>query len=291
MVEKLKPFDYFEPTDINEAIGILNKYGNKAKIIAGGLDLIPRMRHREINPEYLVCIQSIRGGNYIDENVSGGLRIGALTNLRSVEISPVVQDNYPVLYEAVHQIASVQVKTTGTMVGNLCVASPASDIAPALFVLDAKLKVAGYSSERVIPVDAFFIGVNQTSLKPGEVVTEILIPKLADSTGSAFYRLSWTTENIAKVNVAAIITLHENKCREIKIALGSVSPTPIRTKKAEDTLRGQQINLKIIEQAAQIASEEIQPITDIRATAEYRKEIAKVLVKRAIERAWQRVKK
>lgn len=291
MVEKLKPFDYFEPTDINEAVGILNKYGNKAKIIAGGLDLIPRMRRREINPEYLVCIQNIRGRDYINEKVSEGLRIGALTNLRSVEVSPVIQNNYQVLYEAVHQIASVQVKTTGTMVGNLCVASPASDVAPALFVLDARLNVVGHLSARCIPIETFFTGVNKTMLEAGEIVTEILIPRLAASTGSAFCRLGWTTENIAKVNVAAMVTLHENDCKEIKIALGSVAPTPIRAKKAEDTLRGQQINLKMIERAAKIASEEIQPITDIRATAEYRKEITKVLVRRAIEKAWQKVKK
>ncbi len=287
---KLRPFDYFEPSEISEASQILSNYGNRAKILAGGLDLIPRMRRHEIKPDCIINIQNIKDLDYIKCNSSEGIAIGALASIRSVEVTTFIKNKYQALFEAAHNVVSIQVKTTGTLVGNLCVASPASDIAPALFVLGAKIRIIGNSSERLVPIDAFISGVNQTVLEQGEIVKEILIPRLPDSTESAFCRLSWTTENIAKVNVAAAITRHDDEVSDMKIALGSVAPTPIRAKKAEDILRGKKFNLEMIDHAAELASNETQPINDIRATAEYRKKITKILVKSAIENAWKRLK-
>ena len=289
MARVLKPFEYFEPGTVEEAARILFMYGEEAKVLAGSVDLVPRMRQRQVQPKCVVNIQGIPGLDYIESD-EAGLRIGALTTLRSIELSPLVQKDYAALYEAIHQIASVQVKTMGTAVGNLCVATPASDVAAALFVLGAKLRIAGPTPERAVPIENFFIGVNQTILQPGEIVTEILLPRPPAGAGSAFLRLVRTAADVAKVNVAVMVTVTNNRCKEVKIALGAVAPTPIRARKAEGSLKEQELKREIIEVAAEAAAEETKPITDIRSTAEYRKEMTRVLVRRAIEKALGRAK-
>jgi len=285
----LKPFEYFEPRTIAEAVRIAFKYGDKAKVLAGGIDLLPRMRQRKIKPECVISLQRVQGLGHIDGN-GEGLRIGALTSLRSIELSSVVQRDYIILHEAIQSIASIQVKSMGTAVGNLCVATPASDVAPPLYVLGAKLKIASTVPERIIPIENLFIGVNQTILQPGEIVIEIIVPRPPPKTGSAFLKLVRTSADIAKVNVAVSVTITNNTCRDARIALGSVAPTMIMATKAEETLKGKKLDQGVIEAAAQIAAEEAKPITDIRSTAEYRKEVTMVLVRRAIERASERAK-
>jgi carbon-monoxide dehydrogenase medium subunit len=286
----LKPFEYLEPETVEGALRVLSTHGGKGKVLAGGIDLVPSLRRGEIKPEYVVSIQRVSGLNYIEGGGAQSLRIGALTSLRSLELSPIIQKDYPVLYEAVHQIASVQVKTMGTAVGNLCVATPASDVAAALFVLDAKLKIASVSSERTLPIEDFFIGLNQTILMPDQIVTEVLLPRPPAGKSSAFFKLVRTATDIAKVNVAVMITIIDNTCHEARIALGSVAPMVIRAKKAEGMLKGQKLESEVIGAAAEKAATEIKPITDIRSTAEYRQEISRVLVRRTIEEAVDRAK-
>lgn len=286
----LKPFEYLEPETVGEAVQVLQTYGARAKVLAGGVDLAPGMRQRQIQPEYVVSLQKIPGLDYIEGDGQKGLRLGALTTLRSMERSPTIQKDYTLLWEAVHQIASVQVKTMGTVVGNLCVATPASDVAAALFALGAELKIASPAAERTIPIEDFFIGVNQTSLQPGEIVTEVLVPALPPTTGSAFMNLIRTAADVSKVNVAVTLTVAGNTCRDVKIALGAVAPTVVRARKAEGILKGQKLEERTIAEAAAAAAEETKPITDIRSTAEYRKEMVKVLVRRAIGKALERAK-
>lgn len=290
MCRVLKPFEYFEPETVGEAMGILSTYGTKAKVLAGGIDLVARIRQREIQPECVVCIQKLPSLDYIGGDKATGLRFGALATLRSIELSPAIQKDYMVLYEAVHQIASVQVKTMGTAVGNLCVATPASDLATTLLALEAKLTIVSRVGERTIPLENFFIGVNQTVLEPSEIVTEVLLPSLPAGTVGTFMKLTRSAVDIAKVNVAVAVTVTDNICKEAKIALGSVAPTVIRAREAEGILNGQKLEPKIIAAAAEAAAEETKPITDIRSTAEYRKETIKVLVRRAIEKALVRAR-
>ena len=284
MAQPLKPFDYFEPTTIEEATQILSKYGTKAKVLAGGVDLVARMRRRQVQPQYVLSILSIPGLDYIQSD-KAGLRFGALTTIRSIELSPIVEKDYAVLYEAASQIASVQVKTMGTAVGNLCVATPASDIASALYALGARLRIVGPASERIIPIENFFVGVNQTVLEPGEIVTEVILPSPAPQTGGAFFKLVRTASDIAKVNVAVSLTVTDNTCRDAKIALGSVAPTVFRATQAEEALKGSTLEPKVVEEAAQLAAQEAKPITDLRSTVEYRGEMVRVLVRRAVEKA------
>lgn len=285
----LKPFEFREPETVEKAVQILSIHGEKAKVLAGGVDLVPRMRQRKILPEFVVSIQRISALDYI-EGSKAGLRIGALTKLRSIELSPLVQRDYAIISEAIQTIASVHVKNMGTAVGNLCVATPASDVAPPLSVLGAKLRVVGADAEKVIPIESLFTGGNQTILRPDEIITEILVPARPAKAGSTFLKLARTAVDIAKVNVAVTVTVTNNTCQEANIALGSVGPTLIRAKKAEETLRGKKLEQDIIETAAQVAAEEAEPITDVRSTAAYRKEMTRVLVMRAMEKALERAK-
>ena len=288
MFRVLCPFKYLEPKPIEEAVQILSTYGAKAKVLAGGVDLVARMRRHEIKPEYVVSIQSIPDLDYIQADGAKGLRIGALTTIRSLELSQVIQRDYMLLHEATHQVASIQVKSMGTAVGNLCVGTPASDIACALFAIGAKLRIVGIAGERTVPIEDFFIGVGKTILQPYEIVTEILLPAIPTRAGSAFLKLARTANDIAKVNVAIMLTLANSRCMDAKIAIGSVAPTVIRARKAEESLKGLELEPKILLEASETAAEEVKPITDIRSTAEYRREITKVLVRHGIEKAWYR---
>lgn len=290
MSRALKSFEYFEPRTVEEVVRILFMYGGEAKVLAGGVDLVPKMRKRQIQPKCLVSIQRIPGIDYIEGDGAEGLRIGALTSLRFIELSPAIQKDYELLHEAIHQIASIQVKNMGTAVGNLCVATPASDIALPLLVLGAKLRIVGLTQERNVPIEKFFIGVGQTVLQPSEIVTEVLLPSPPAATGGAFLKLVRTATDVAKVNVAVTVTVTDGICQDIKIALGSVAPTPIRANKAEEALKGKKLDQETIAEAAETAAEETKPIDDIRSTAEYRKEVTKVLVRRAIEKASKRAK-
>lgn len=290
MYRVLNYFEYFEPTVIGEALRLLSKYGAEAKPMAGGVDLVLKMRLRQLTPKYVISLQRLPGLDYIDGGNGIDLRFGALVTLRSIELSPIIRKEWALLYDAVHQISSVQVKTMGTVVGNLCVATPASDIAPVLFVLGAKVKTAGVAPEKVIPVEHLFVAVGKTIMEPHEIITEILVPRLPARTGGAFMKLAKTADDIAKVNVAVTVTVANGRCSKVKIALGSVAPTPIRAIKAEETLMGQKLDESAIVRAAEAAAESVNPITDVRSTATYRKKMVKVLIKDALEKAVTRAK-
>lgn len=289
MTRALKPFEYLEPRTVGEATQFLSTYGDDAEILAGGVDLLFRMRRHQIQPHYIVTIQSIPGLNHIQGD-DEGVKIGGLVSLRAIELSPLIQKEYPVLHDAIHQIASIQVKSTGTAVGNLCIGTPASDIAPPLFILGAKLKVTGPAGEKLVPIDEFYTGVNTTILRPWEIGTEIIIPHASPKIGAAFLKLVRTAADIAKVNAAVSLTILDNVCSDAKIALGSVAPTVFRARKAEQALSGKGLQAKTLDEVAQIAAQESIPITDIRSTKEYRQDMVKVLVKRAIEKAWEKAK-
>jgi len=177
-----------------------------------------------------------------------------------------------------------------TVVGSLCLGTPLSNAAVALLALGAEVKVASLTSVRTIPLDSFFIGENRTVLEPGELVTEISVPSLSARTGGAFLRLARTATDRAKVMVAVTVTAKDGTCEDCKIALGAVAPTPMRAKNAEKLLKGQKLDGERIVEVAEAAAEETKPITDLRSTAEYRKEMVKVLVRRAIGSVLEKAK-
>ena len=283
----LLPFDYSEPATLKEVVKEVD--GQKARVLAGGVDLVLKMRLRQILPEKVVSLQKVPGLDYVKVN-GKGLQFGAMATLRQIENSQPVREKWPLLGEAISRIVSVQTKAMGTAVGNLCVSTPASDVAPALLAMNARLLVAGTGGEREIPIEEFFLDVGKTALKPHEIVASVLIPSIPAGSGSVFMKLSKTAEDIAKVNAAVLVTLSEGKCLEAKIALGSVAPTVLRAVRAEEALKGRKLDKETIAAAAAAAAEAASPISDVRSTALYRKEMVRVLVKDALERAAARAR-
>jgi carbon-monoxide dehydrogenase medium subunit len=248
------------------------------------------MRRGKIKADFLINIQNIPGLETIEGGTDGSLHFGAMTSLRELELSKQVQELYPSLYQAIHQISSVQTKYQGTAVGNICVVTPASDIATALFALDAKLTIAGESGERQESMGTFCTDYCTSCLGIGEMVTRVSLQRPASGTGTAFMNLVRTHGDIAKVSVAVSVTVNNTTVVDAKIAIGSAAPTVFRAKKAEAVLNSAEISADRLAAAAEAAAEETRPISDLRSTADYRKEMTRVLVKRALEKAARKAK-
>ncbi len=281
----MRAFEYLEPKSIAEATRYLSDHGETARILAGGVDLIPRMRKEEFKADYVVNIQRVPDLDRIEYDKAKGLEFGAMATLRALETSEPVRKAYPALYDAIHQIASVQVKHMGTAVGNLCVATPASDVATVLYALGARLRIAGPYGERRTPIQEFCTDYRCTCLARGEMVAGVSVPPVKAKEGSAFVNLVRTHADIAKLIVAASVTVENDVYREVRIAIGAAAPTVFRAAKAEEVLLGRTLRPEAITEAAEAASDETRPITDLRSTVEYRKEMTRVLVRRAIEKA------
>jgi carbon-monoxide dehydrogenase medium subunit len=278
----LMPFEFSEPVTVGEAVGLVD--GRAARVLAGGVDLVLKMRLRQVTPERVVSLQKVPGLDYVRADGSG-LSFGAMTSLRDVERAPLVRERWPLLAQAIASIVSVQTKVMGTAVGNLCVGTPASDVAPALLALGARVRIAGVASEREISIEEFFVDTGRTAVGPHEIVTEILVPVVAAGTSGVFLKLSKTAEDIAKVNAAVLVSADDGRCSEVRIALGSVAPTPVRAAAAEDVLRGREMTETTIAEAADAAAEAVTPIDDVRSTAAYRKDMVRVLVRDALTAA------
>ena len=279
-------FEYFEPETIGEAVSLLEKYGRGAAVLAGGTDLLIRMKKGEMEPKCLINVMAIKELNYIKED--GGLHIGAATSLRKIEKSKIVAEKYSALYEGIKSLGKVQVRNMATLAGNICNASPAADTATPLLSLSAKVKITSSKGDRAIPLGEFFVGPGKTVLQPNELVAEIQIPTPPKTAGSSFLKISRVSADLSKVNVAAMVERAGGICKSCKIALGAVAPTPMSMKRAEGILNGMKFDEETVRSAARAASEDIKPITDVRSTAEYRKEVSKVLVEEALKVAWER---
>jgi CO/xanthine dehydrogenase FAD-binding subunit len=287
----LRAFEYFEPTSLDEALSLMAKYGDQAKILAGGTDLTVLMMRRKLNPNFVINISKIKDLDLIDWSEDTGLKTGALCTLRSLERSKDVRKNYPLLFNAIKLIGSVQIRNMATIGGNLCNASPAADTAPPLLALDAQVKVVGKHGPRTIPLDGFFLGPGRTALKQGEILTEVDVKGLPPQTGTAFAKMGRTPTDISKVSVAVVMTARRNKCQDVRIALGAVAATPFRAKGAEQTLLGKEISDDTLEAAALVAADEAKPITDVRSTARWRKGAIKYLVKTLLQDTMKEVSK
>ena len=281
-----RPKEYFRPNTVNKTISLLSECGDKAKIIAGGTDLLIE---KPPEVEYLIDIASLPL-DYIKADEEG-IAIGALTTFNSIENSDLLQEGaYSILIEAAKGIGYNNLRNLATIGGNICNAVPSADSPPALIALDANAKIVGHKGERIVKLEDFFKHVRKTILDNDEMLVEIQIPQPPNHTGAAFLKIGRTSLDIALINVAVSLCLDENGiCENSIIVLGAVAPTPIRAKRAEMLLKGKEINKTIIENTAQIASEEIKPINDVRYSADYRRKASRVLVKRAIEKALENV--
>ncbi len=282
---RLPKFEYLSPQTVQEACSLLSQHGDKAKVMAGGTDVLNVMKERIIKPEYVIGLRGISDLDYIEADADG-IRIGALTTLTTLGNSSVVQEKFPCLAEVPGKMATVQIRNMGTLGGNLCNAAPSADTAPILICLGAKAKIVSADGERVVALEEFFTGPGATVLKAGEILAEIQVPNQPDNTAGAYFKMSRVAVDLAIVGVAAVVSLDgKGACSDIKIALGAVAPTPIRAQKAEALIKGKTIDEALIEEAGKIASEEASPIDDVRGSAFYRTEIVNVFTKRAIRQA------
>jgi carbon-monoxide dehydrogenase medium subunit len=281
---KRMPFDYLEPHTIEEAVSLLSRHNGKAKIIAGGTDLLNLIRTKMIRPEYVVDIGQLPGLDCVKYDDRGALSIGALTTIRTLEMSAELKEFHPVISQSAGQLGSMAIRNVGTIGGNLCNAAPCAETAPSLMGLGASVKIAGPAGERTIALEDFFSGPGQTDLRRGEMLVEIQVPPMPPQTRGVYLKHSIRgSEDLAIVGVAVIATLDSGCCRNVKIVLGAVAPTPLRARNAEEVLAGKEIDDALIEKTARAASEESRPITDVRASADYRKEMVKVFTRRAIK--------
>jgi carbon-monoxide dehydrogenase medium subunit len=283
---RLPKFNYLAPTTLDEALSLLSEYRGRAKVIAGGTDLVPKLKRREIRaPEHVIDLKGIPGLDEIKFDASG-LTLGALVTIGMVESSAKIQQRLGILAQAAQSMASPQVRNRGTIAGNICNAVPSADLAPPLLTLGARLKIVSGKGERTVNIEDFFTGPGQTALDEDEILREIQILDAPPNGKGVYLKLTpRRAMDLAIVGAAVVVIPQDGTCRDIRIALGAVAPTPIRAKKAEAVLKGQKLDDKLIEKAAQTAAGESRPIDDHRASAEYRRDMVEVLVKRAIKQA------
>jgi aerobic carbon-monoxide dehydrogenase medium subunit len=284
-------FEYLRPKTLPEAIGLLQQYGDDAKILSGGQSLIPMMKLRLARPGYLVDINRITGLAHIKEE-GGYLKIGGLTREAELEASPLVRAKYPIIIDTAHVIADPQVRNLATVGGNLAHGDPANDHPATMVALGAEVVATGAKGERVIPIEDFFLSLFSTALQHDEILTEIRIPIPPPRSGGAYLKLERKVGDFATAAVAAQLTLDDKgACQKVGIGLTNVGPTPVKARKAEDFLRGKKLDEANIAQAAQLAADEADPSADLRGPVEYKKGLVKELAKRALTRALQRAGK
>jgi carbon-monoxide dehydrogenase medium subunit len=283
----MTPFEYRTPKNLKEVHATLKEFGPDAKLIAGGTALIIMMKQRLVRPSCLVSLQSVRGYNGIELS-DGGIRIGGLATHRAVETSPLIRRRLPMLAETYHHVATLRIRNVATVGGGLAHADPNQDPPPSLIALGATVKATSPNGSRVIPLDEFFKDYYETVLNPDEIITEVFVPKLSPNTGAAYLKfLPRTADDYATVSAAAVLTLDKTKkhIADARIALGSVGVTPIRATAAEALLRGQPLRPEAFAEAGEKAKEAVDPISDFRGSAAYKKDMAAVFVRRALEKA------
>jgi len=281
------PFEYRTPKNLKEVHATLKEFGSDAKLIAGGTALVIMMKQRLVRPTCLVSLRSVRGLNSI-ELKDGGVRIGGLATHREVETSALVRRRFPMLADTYHHVATIRIRNMATVGGGLAHADPNQDPPPTLIALGANVKATSTNGSRVIPLDAFFTDYYETVLKPDEIITEVVVPKLpANSAGAYLKFLPRTADDYATVSAAAVLTLDKSKktISDVRIALGSVGTTAIRATAAEAVLRGQPLKAEAFAEAGEKAKEAVDPISDFRGSAAYKKDMAGVFVRRALEKA------
>ncbi len=281
---RLPRFTYLRPRSLDEAIFLLGEHREKAKVLAGGTDLLPQLKGRQIPaPEYIVDITGLNSLTKI-ACTDSHLSIGALATIAAIAESPAVGAHYPLLVQAASSMASPQVRNRGTFTGNICSGVPSADSVPSLLALGATIRLKGPKGERETPLDTFLLGPRKIAAEPDEMVLSIEVPAPSPGSRGVYLKLSPRhSMDLAVVGVAAIGTMRDGICDDVRIATCAVAPTPLRAPMAEDMLKGRQITPEIIDEAARSAVTQCDPIDDHRASREYRCDMIYVMVKRALE--------
>ena len=284
-------FELLLPRSLPEALEMKKSHGEKARVVAGGTDLLVLLKDQKLKAEVVMSLSGIRELNFIRDEKGRGVTLGALATHSSVADSPIIRQKFPDLAEACAQVSCVQIQNLGTVGGNLCNASPAADAAPPLLLTDALLTLASTQGERSVSIHDFFLAPRQTVLKPDEILKEIFMPEVSGRRGATYLKLGRRRAmEIAIVGVGVAVHLNgsDRTVSECRIAMGSVAPTPLRARKAEAIFRDQEFTDKIVEDGAEVAAEEARPISDIRGSAEYRLDMIRVLCRHGARAALAR---
>jgi carbon-monoxide dehydrogenase medium subunit len=287
----MNPFDFRQPDTLEEALTLLHDLGEDARVMAGGTALVIMLKQRLVMPDCLISLQKLRGLDQINAS-NGAIRLGALTTHRTVERSPVVRDRIPAMAETYAHVATIRIRNVATVGGALAHADPNQDPPVILMALDAQVRLNSKAGSRQVAIGEFFTDYYETVRRPDELVTEVVVPVPKPHSGSVYLKfLPRTADDYATVGVAATVTIDPTSrtCQECRIALGSVAPTPVRAHEAETLVRGgNRFTPELAREAGALAQQVTDPISDARGSAEYKRAMAGVFVRRALEQAWQR---
>lgn len=286
-------FEYLEPTTAAEAVSMLGHYQGRAKILAGGTDLIVQMKQGSLKPEVVIHIGRIEELKGISVDSGGGLRIGASTTMRILEKSPRLEGAYDLLRQGAAQVSCPQIRNVATLGGNSCNGLPSADTVPALIALGAQAIIVSPRGDRKTPMESFHRGPGRTVLEADELLKGFKIPLHPSNTAGSYFKYTPRgTSELSIVGVAALLTLNpeDGTCQLVRIILGACAPIPLRVKEAEAILLGQRFNEALIEKAAQAAAQEARPNpgVSVRASASYRREMVKVWTRYALREAWRK---
>jgi aerobic carbon-monoxide dehydrogenase medium subunit len=282
-------FDYLEPATLAEALSLLEQHGDSARVIAGGTSLIIWMRQRLLMPKVVIGLGRIPDLDTITFNVQEGLRIGAGARHRDIELSAAVKQHYPLLHETFRKVAQPRIRNMGTIGGNLAGGDPLTDPGASLTALDAELTLTSSNGTRTMLVEDFFVDYYQTALEPGELLTGIRVPPPQRPGWSHIKFTPRSVEDFATVGVAITLRVQERTCEDARLALNSVASTIVRAKRAEEVLRGHRLTDEVLREAGEVAASEVDPVDDNRGSADYKRDLVKVLVRRAAEEALKRL--
>ena len=286
----LPEFDMIAADAVEEACSLLSGYGADAQLFAGGTDLFIKMKQRRLLPRMLINIKRIPALDQIRYDANEGLRIGALTTIQSIRDSAVIGEKFRVLSQAAGVLGTPQIRNLGTLGGNLANASPSAEFAPPLLTLEASVRCVGPGGERLVPINEFFVSPGKSVLRQGELITEVHVPNSPLRAQGIYLKHSLRMMDVSMAAAAALVLFDGDVCREVRIALGAVAPTPFRARKAEEALRGKRLSgasndRELLEEVGRIAADESHPIDDLRGYASYRRKVVAMLVRQGLEQA------
>jgi carbon-monoxide dehydrogenase medium subunit len=290
----MKPasFEYYAPTSLNETVAYLAKHGYEAKVLAGGQSLIPMMNFRLAQPAILVDLNNVAELSYIRPAKDGGLLLGAMTRQRQVEHDPLVAERAPLVHAAMPKIAYPQIRSRGTFGGSLAHADPSAELPAASVALNARFRIRSQTGERWVPADAFFLGFFTTVLEPHELLVEVALPPMPPRSGWSFLEVARRHHDFALVGVAVTVALDgKEQCQQAKMVFFSVGDGPVEARQAAKVLQGQVPTAEAIREAAEVAArDDVDPSSDINASAAYRRHLVSVLGRRALAEAFDRAR-
>lgn len=284
----LPRFDYAAPKTLEEALALLARHKGAARVMAGGTDLLLKMERRQLAPTLLIGLKRIDELRYIRFDPDQGLFIGSLARLGDVVEDAVIRAKYPAIADAASQTATVQIRNMGTVAGNLCNASPCADNAPTLIARGAKVELASAQGRRWLELESFFTGPGTTALAPDEIMRQIHVPCPPGGSAADYQNISARSKvDISAVSVGVHLTRRDGRCHDARIVLGAVAPVPLRAREAEALLVGTRLDEDVVRASGEVAARAARPISDVRASSGWRREMVAVLTRRALRRAWE----